>query len=106
MVNSIKLDDISPNLSANSTNKTNTPARAAKHGHTNSGHVQSTAAKSSGIVVTSHMNQLVNMVMDQGEAPDENARVQAMKAQVQSNQYQVNVPGLADKLAATVLANS
>ncbi len=53
--------------------------------------------------VSNHLGHIVSTLVAQNQMPDNHARVQALKQQVQNNQYRIDYEKLADKLAHTLV---
>lgn len=89
MANEIKLDGIlNPATLTNAHNKTR-----VKPTH---------SIVSEDLKVSNHLGTHVSKLVAQNQMPDNHARIQALKHQVQSNQYRVDFEKLADKLAHTL----
>lgn len=96
MVNDIKLDGSTTGASADA-NKVQQTAAANPIASSVAG-IAAGGKKEQGVTVTNNLSSLVKIVAGSGIESDDSGRVAAVKALIQSGQYQVNHNDLTDKL--------
>lgn len=98
----IKLDNVTTSKVSTQTTSNN----KAVQSNTSQSTAIVTDVQQEGVTVTNHLAKLVNLLNGGETVANENSRVLAVKSQIQSGNYKVDINALSDKLLSSGIITS